>query len=105
MKKLLLLIVFFVLSFAQYNPQLSKDLCQLTITSYCVPISVLNWNCGPCKTSMLQIKNVSLFLNSSQNTAGYIAVSNSLQSVSKFPFLLSPGFQRNITLVIEKLDF
>ena len=82
MKKILLLAVFLYLAFSQYNPQLSKDLCQLTITSYCVPISVLNWNCGPCKNSILQIKNVSLFLNSSQNTAGFIAVSNSLQAVS-----------------------
>lgn len=81
MKKILIFIIFFTIVLSQYNPQLSKDLCQLTITSYCVPISVLNWSCGPCKTSMLQIKNVSLFLNSSQNTAGYIAISNSLQAV------------------------
>ena len=81
MKQIFLLFACIVLAATQYNPVLSRDLCQLTVASYCVPISVLNWNCGPCKNSALQIKNVSLFLNSSQNTAGYIAVSDSLQAI------------------------
>jgi hypothetical protein len=92
MINLLFFLFCLIVSYCQYNPQLSKDLCQLTITSYCVPISVLNWNCGPCKNSMLEIKNVSLFLNSTQNTAGYIAISSSLQSIGNTNLIFSFGF-------------
>ncbi len=84
MKQIIVLLACIALAATQYNPVLSRDLCQLTVAAYCVPISVLNWSCGPCKNSPLQIKNVTLFLNASKDTAGYIAVSGSLQAICNY---------------------
>ena len=51
----ILLLVSIILSFAlaQYNPDLSKNLCQLTVASYCRPTSILDWSCNSCKNSPL----------------------------------------------------
>jgi hypothetical protein len=56
----------------------------MAVASYCKPIKLLDWSCGPCKSSFLQIQNVSLFVNSTQNTLGFIAVSKKLDSISIF---------------------
>lgn len=79
-------IIFFLayVSLAQYNPELSKELCQLTVASYCRPTKLVDWSCLPCKNSPLQIQNVSLFINSTQATLGYIAISKKLDAIGTF---------------------
>lgn len=80
--------------FSQYNPELSKELCELAVASYCRPLKLLDWSCGPCKGSFLQMQNVSLFINSSQNTLGFISVSKKLDSIGKKTFIFSPCLPR-----------
>ena len=70
---------------AQYNPELSKDLCELTVASYCRPTKLIDWSCTPCKNSNLEISNVSLFINSTQATLGYIAISKKLDAIGNIP--------------------
>jgi hypothetical protein len=53
MIKLLLFSLLSLLALSQYNPDLSKNLCQLTVASYCRPTKIVDWSCGPCKTSSL----------------------------------------------------
>ena len=53
MIKLLFPTLLLVLVFSQYNPDLSKNLCQLTVASYCKPTKLVDWSCGPCKASPL----------------------------------------------------
>lgn len=81
-------IVAFVLIFystsAQYNPELSKEMCYLAVAAYCKPIKLLDWSCEPCKSSFLEMGNVTLFVNSTQNTLGFIAVSKKLDSIGIF---------------------
>ena len=70
------------LTLSQYNPDLSKSLCELTVASYCRPTKILDWSCAPCQNSGLQIQNISLFVNSTKATLGYIAVSKKLNAIS-----------------------
>ncbi len=77
----ILLFVFFTCVLSQYNPAISKELCQLTTASYCRPTSLIDWSCNVCKTSTLQIQNVTLFVNSTKATLGYIAVSKKLNAI------------------------
>jgi hypothetical protein len=95
MIKVLFCLLFCSAAFAQYNPELSKELCELAVASYCRPVKVLDWSCGPCKGSFLQIQNVSLFINSTQDTLGFIAVSKKLNAISKIFVKFSGCFQRN----------
>ena len=85
---MLKLILSFVLilctTYAQYNPELSKEMCYLAVAAYCKPVKLLDWSCEPCKSSFLEMGNVSLFVNSTQNTLGFIAVSKKLDAIGKF---------------------
>ena len=93
------------LAFTQYNPELSKSLCELTVASYCRPTKILDWSCAPCQNSGLQIQNISLFVNSTKATLGYIAVSKKLDAISNFLHnLYSAGLQRNLTMADQELD-
>ena len=85
MINLLLLSILVVFGAAQYNPELSKDLCELTVASYCRPTKLIDWSCTPCKNSNLEISNVSLFINSTQATLGYIAISKKLDAIGNIP--------------------
>lgn len=104
MIKLFLLSFLVCVSFAQYNPELSKDLCQLTVASYCRPTKLIDWSCGPCKNSVLQIQNVSLFINSTMATLGYISVSKKLDAISNNYFDKSARIQRYLTMAHKELD-
>ncbi len=84
MKKILFISLFVCLAFSQYNPELSKSLCELTVASYCRPTKLLDWSCNACKNSNLAIQNVSLFINSTKATLGFIAYSKKLDSIGKF---------------------
>ena len=74
------------LTLSQYNPDLSKSLCELTVASYCRPTKILDWSCAQCQNSGLQIQNISLFVNSTKATLGYIAVSKKLNAISNILF-------------------
>ncbi len=78
---LLLLSVLITCVLSQYNPGTSKDLCQLTVASYCRPTLLIDWSCNVCKNSTLQIQNVTLFVNSTKATLGYISYSKKLNSI------------------------
>ena len=81
MIKLILAAFVIVLSLTQYNPELSKNLCSLTVASYCKSSNLADWSCAPCKNSALQIQNVTLFINSTQDTLGFISVSKKLNAI------------------------
>jgi predicted lipase len=81
MIKILILTLIVSAAYAQYNEELSKELCEIAVAAYCKPVKLLDWSCGPCKKSMLQITNVSLIVNSTAATMGFIAVSQKLQSI------------------------
>jgi hypothetical protein len=83
MIKILIISVFAVLASTQYNPDLSKSLCELTVASYCRPTKIVDWSCVPCKNSNLEITNISLFVNSTKATLGYIAISKKLDAIGK----------------------
>ena len=85
MSKIIISALLFICVFSQYNPELSKNLCQLTVASYCRPTLLLDWSCGPCKNSPLEVQNITLFVNSTKATLGYIAISKKLASIGK-PF-------------------
>lgn len=104
MLKILLCVVLCSMVACQYNPELSKQLCELAVSSYCKPLKLLDWSCGPCKGSFLQIQNVSLFINSTQNTLGYIAISKKLDAVGKLKIIFSYCVQRHRPVFIKKLD-
>ena len=92
---LLLLFVFFTCVVSQYNPETSKALCQLTVASYCRPTYLIDWSCNVCKNSTLQIQNVSLFVNSTKATLGYISVSKKLNAIGKCFITFSDCFSWN----------
>ncbi len=65
----------------------------MAVASYCKPLKLLDWSCGPCKGSFLQIQNVSLFVNSTQATLGYIAVSKKVNSIGKVTYNIVIAFR------------
>jgi hypothetical protein len=84
MLKFVLIFVLSCMSYAQYNQELSKELCYLAVAAYCKPVKLLDWSCEPCRSSFLQMGNVTLFVNSTQNTLGFIGVSQKLNSIGTF---------------------
>jgi len=72
---------------AQYAEDIGKDLCKLAMASYCRPAHIADWSCAPCKSSDLGIKNVSVIINSTSATLGFIGISQKLDSISKFKFI------------------
>ncbi len=87
MMKVLLFTLLACLAMTQYNPDLSKSLCELTVASYCRPTKLIDWSCNACKNSQLQIQNVSLFINSTKATLGYISISKKLDAIGKLIIL------------------
>lgn len=53
MIKTIIISLIIAFAYAQYNPELSKNLCQLTVASYCKPTKLIDWSCLPCKNSVL----------------------------------------------------
>jgi hypothetical protein len=83
MKVMLVILALVSFCCAQYSEPFAEELCKLAISSYCKPSQVLSWNCHMCMNSQLGIKNVSLIINSSSSTLGFIAISQTLSSIGK----------------------
>lgn len=106
MIKLLLISLLAILASTQYNPDLSKSLCELTVASYCRPNKIVDWSCAPCKNSNLEITNISLFVNSTKATLGYIAISKKLDAIGNIVTNdYSSRLQRHLTMADQELDF
>lgn len=80
---LLLLGLIFIIQ-TQYAEDVGKDLCKLCMASYCRPSHINDWSCAPCKSSDLGMKNISVIINSTSATLGFIGISQKLQSIGKF---------------------
>jgi hypothetical protein len=76
-----------VLILAQYEQDLGKDLCRLSIASYCRKSDIEKWSCGPCKNSPLAMTHVQTFENSSMDTLGFIGVSVELNAIGTNYFI------------------
>ena len=77
-KSLFILATIFISIHAQYAEDVGKDLCKLAMASYCKPAHLQDWSCAPCKSSLLGIRNVSVIINSTSATLGFIAISQKL---------------------------
>lgn len=80
--KLIVLAILVVLAMGQYNESLGKLFGQLTVASYCRPSLISAWSCDPCK-KVSGIKFVTVMKNSTNDTLGYIAVSDDLNATRK----------------------
>jgi hypothetical protein len=81
-KYLFILVVLIFNGHSQYAEDVGKDLCHLAMASYCRPSHIQDWSCAPCKSSQLGIKNVSVIINSTSATLGFIAISQKLNAIS-----------------------
>lgn len=79
-----LFVLLFVSASAQYDPNMGKGLCGLTVASYCNPNHLADWSCLPCKNSQIQLANVKLFKNSTGDTLGFIATNSQMKAIGIF---------------------
>lgn len=85
--KILLSLLFILLVNAQYNETLGKMFGFMTVASYCRPNQIEAWTCTPCKR-IPDLRFPSVFKNSTNDTLGYIAISDALDATSKISFYL-----------------
>lgn len=85
--RILLLFLVVALAHAQYNETIGKILGQLTVASYCKPSLIESWTCNPCK-DYPKMKFVKVIKNSTNDTLGFIGVSDELDATSKFFYYL-----------------
>jgi len=79
--RVLLLAVVLCLATAQYNETMGKILGHLTVASYCRPSLISAWTCDPCKR-FPGMKFVTVMKNSTNDTLGFIGVSDELDATS-----------------------
>ena len=84
MFKIAVLVAILALASASYSETLGKNLCMLTVASYCNPTKINNWSCPPCQASALKMSNVKVITNSTMDTLGFIATSKDLNSIGNF---------------------
>jgi hypothetical protein len=58
---------------------MAKYLVRMTACSYCNPHQIEAWNCSECKK--ITMTHVKVIKNSTEDTLGYIAVSDQLDAV------------------------
>lgn len=80
--KVVLIALVLCLAAAQYNESMGKLLGQLTVASYCRPSLISAWTCDPCKRYP-GMKFVTVMRNSTNDTLGFIGVSDALDATSK----------------------
>ncbi|CAD8175749.1 unnamed protein product [Paramecium octaurelia] len=107
MKKILLISLVIVLSYqtVEYNTfdePFAKHLFYLTSASYCSEQHIRNWNCGkPCK-ELKPITDVTIFVNATNENAGYGAYHPETDEI----YLVFRGtLPWSITNWIEDIDF
>lgn len=91
-KKATLFAIFVVACLSTYDATLGFDLCKLTVASYCHPIKVKDWSCGPCANSPIKLSNVDHFSNSTGDVLGIIGISQSPRAICLFLFIFRFGF-------------
>lgn len=79
--KLIVALLLISCASAQYNETLAKILAELTLVSYCHPTQIESWSCFPC-TKTLKLKFPSVIKNSTNDTLGYLAISDQLDATS-----------------------
>jgi hypothetical protein len=75
---------------AQYNQTMAKILAELTLVSYCRPYLIESWTCFPC-TKTLKMTFPSVIKNSTNDTLGYMAISDELDATGKTSYYVSVG--------------
>ena len=75
MIKKIFFLIFLQLLNASYSEDLGKNLCKLSVASYCNTNKLASWTCKPCLSSPIKLDTVRIFYNSTGDSQGMIGVS------------------------------